>query len=263
MSTKLEINELIATYNKKVVLQNLTLTFTKPEIVSIIGPNGSGKSTLLKSMARLLKPHSGTVLLDERDIYQESPKQVARKIALLPQITLAPEDMTVEQLVTMGRNPYKPFFKNINDADIEIIYNAMRATDVFQYRHIPLYSLSGGERQRVWLALSLAQEPQILLLDEPTTYLDGYHQLALMKLIESTYKKRNISIIMVLHDLNLACKYSHRIIAIKNGTIVGDGPPSTLITEDAIAKWFGLRVDILWRQQKDISYPVCIPYEII
>lgn len=256
----LTIDNITVGYGKRMILENQSIIFDKPEMVSIIGPNGSGKSTLLKSLARLIKVKHGSIALDGKSLTSWNTKELARHIALLPQITTAPQGMLVEQLVRSGRNPYVSMFKDLSEMDIHIVENAMKATDVWKYRYHPVGELSGGERQRVWLSLSLAQEPNILLLDEPTTYLDSRHQIELMELVKRMQQERNIMVIMVLHDLNLALRYSDRIVAIKDGAIVGDGAPRSIMTEDNLASWFGVKTDILQSPRQDDDCPICVPY---
>lgn len=258
----LTIDNIMVGYGKRIILENQSTVFDKPEMISIIGPNGSGKSTLLKSMARLIKIKTGTISLDGKPLKAWNTKELARHISLLPQITTAPQGMLVEQLVRSGRNPYVSMFKDLSTTDLYIVENAMKATDVWKYRHHPVGELSGGERQRVWLSLSLAQEPEILLLDEPTTYLDSRHQIELMELIKRMQQDRKIMVIMVLHDLNLALRYSDRIIAIKDGAIVGDGNPKSIMTEDNLAAWFGVKADILESPRPDDDCPICVPYAL-
>lgn len=238
----LATHNLCLAYGKHIVLPAVSLSFDKPEIVSIVGANGSGKSTLLRALARLQRPQAGEVLLDGRSIETYSRKEVARKIAALPQSAAAPPDMLAERLVACGRHPHRGYLAEYGADDRKIIERVMRETDTWQYRDRFLQELSGGERQRVWLAMALAQEPEILLLDEPTTYLDIRHQLRLMELVRDAYRRKRMTVIMVLHDLNQAIAYSHRIIALRQGTIVGDGTPSTVLTAEHIAAWFGVCV---------------------
>lgn len=258
----LSVEQLTVGYGKRLILEKQSIVFDKPEIISIIGPNGSGKSTFLKALVRLIKPKSGSIELDGKSLQSWNTKQLARHMALLPQITVAPEGMLVEQLVRSGRNPYTSMFRDIGDKDLQIVEEAMKATDVWKYRYHTVGELSGGERQRVWLALSLAQEPDILLLDEPTTYLDSRHQIELMELVTCMQRERQIMVIMVLHDLNLALRYSDRIVAIKDGTIVGDGAPVDMMTEENLAQWFGIKADILFSPRKEDTCPICVPYGI-
>ena len=256
----LTVDNITVGYGKRLILENQSIVFDKSEIISIIGPNGSGKSTFLKALARLIKIKQGTISLDEKSLHSWNTKELARHIALLPQITTAPEGMLVEQLVRSGRNPYVSIFKELSDADLAAVEQAMKCTDVWKYRYRHIGELSGGERQRVWLSLSLAQEPNILLLDEPTTYLDSRHQIELMDLVKRTQRERNIMVVMVLHDLNLALRYSDRIIALKEGAIVGDGTPHMMMTPENLADWFGIKADILQSPRSEETCPICVPY---
>ncbi len=229
-------------YGKRNVIEDANILFDKSEIVSIIGPNGSGKSTLLKALSRLLPIQRGRVLLNGAEINSYRSREVAQKIAILPQSATAPPDMNIYKLVSCGRSPHHGYFADLEQTDEEIVEKVMRETDVWQFRERSLFSLSGGERQRVWLAMALAQEPEILMLDEPTTYLDIHHQLNLMDLVTETYRQRRITIIMVLHDLNQAARYSHRMVAMKDGAIVGDGSPADILREENVRHWFGVRM---------------------
>lgn len=229
-------------YGGHTVIQAASIAFNEPEIVSIIGPNGSGKSTLLKALSRLLPVQAGRVLLDGRAIASYRPREVAQKLAILPQSATAPADMNIYRLVSCGRSPHHSYFADLEQTDAEVVERVMRETDVWQFRARAMHSLSGGERQRVWLAMALAQEPEILMLDEPTTYLDIHHQLNLMDLVTETYRRRKMTIIMVLHDLNQAARYSHRLVAMKEGAIVGDGRPAEILDSAHVRAWFGVRM---------------------
>ena len=237
----LTVDNITVGYGKRLILENQSIVFDKPEIISIIGPNGSGKSTFLKALARLIKIKQGTISLDGKSLHSWNTKELARHIALLPQITTAPEGMLVEQLVRSGRNPYVSIFKELSDADLAAVEQAMKCTDVWKYRYRQIGELSGGERQRVWLSLSLAQEPNILLLDEPTTYLDSRHQIELMELVKRTQRERNI-------------------MALKEGAIVGDGTPHMMMTPENLAEWFGIKADILQSPRSEETCPICVPY---
>jgi len=248
-------------YGGKVIVPNIDVIIDRPEIISIIGPNGSGKSTLLKALSRLLKPLSGCVLLDGRDIHKLPPREVARIMAILPQSVQAPVDMTVCELVTYGRMPYKRMFEKMIAEDEDCINDALAATDMQHMMHRRLDSLSGGERQRAWLAMALAQQPRLLLLDEPTTYLDIHHQLELMKLVRNLYQDRQITVIMVLHDLNHAARFSHRIIAVKDGQVFADGPVAEVFTAENLQALYGVEATVMTLEQGGSSYLVCFPYD--
>lgn len=250
-------------YGDKVVADNMTVAIDKAEIISIIGPNGSGKSTLLKALGRLLKPSSGTVLLDGKDIQLLNPAEVAKKMAILPQTTAAPGDMTVEDLVWYGRMPHHSMFvANKQERDKQAIMDALQATGLMDMRFRRLATLSGGERQRAWLAMAIAQQPRILLLDEPTTYLDIRYQLELMKLVVNLHKKFGITVIMVLHDLNHAARFSQRLIAVKQGKIVADGAVENIFTEAILSKLYDVSTSVVTIKHDDAEHLVCLPHDV-
>lgn len=261
--TNLSANSINVTYNGKIIIKELNLYFEKLEIISIIGPNGSGKSTILKTLGRLLKATKGNVLLDGKDIHRLPAKEVARKMSILPQGPQAPGDITVKDLVSYGRSPYQGFLSEKTDSDRKIIDWAMEETNVKELANREVNTLSGGERQRAWIAMAIAQQPQILLLDEPTTFLDIRHQFEVMELLQRLHERLNIMIIMVLHDLNHALRYSNRVIAIKNGKIFRDGSPSDVITEETLMEVFGIRTRII-KMDMPLCYNgiTCIPYGI-
>ena len=198
-------------YDEKIVIKDLSLNIHKGEVVSILGPNGCGKSTLLKTLSRVLKPMKGSILVENNPIHSIGTKNLSRKIAMLSQHNEAPAGIMVKELVYYGRLPHKKWFETKNKEDETIIDWALTHTGLKDYKDRLVSGLSGGERQRVWLAMALAQKPEVLLLDEPTTYLDISHQLELMELIRSINEKFNMTIIMVLHDLNQASEYSDRV----------------------------------------------------
>lgn len=258
MST-LKAENVTLRYGGHVISEKLSVSFEKPEIVSIIGPNGAGKSTLLKALARILKPVAGTVYLDGKDIHRMASAETARTMAMLAQSLRAPEDMTVRDLVSCGRIPYRDRFSSMGDKDRDVISSALEATGVTSFSGRYLRELSGGERQRVWLAMALAQEPKILLLDEPTTYLDIRHQLELMELIETLHETWHMTVIMVLHDLSHAARFSHRVIAMKAGRIVHDGPAEEVMTEANLEDLYGVQMVVTHVEKNGKTYPVCFP----
>lgn len=250
-------------YGDKVIADNMTVAIDKAEIISIIGPNGSGKSTLLKALGRLLKPSSGTVLLDGKDIQSLNPVEVAKKMAILPQTTAAPGDMTVEDLVWYGRMPHHSMFAaNKQEHDQQEILAALQATGLTAMRFRRLATLSGGERQRAWLAMAIAQQPRILLLDEPTTYLDIRYQLELMKLVVNLHEKFRITVIMVLHDLNHAARFSQRLIAVKQGKIVADGAVEDIFTETILSELYDVSTSVVAIKHGDTDHLVCLPHDV-
>lgn len=260
MNVVLGAEDVTLGYGKKTIAKHLDVCFDKPEIVSIIGPNGSGKSTLLKALARLLAPHHGTVYLKGEDMAGLPLRQTARQIALLPQSTVAPGDMTVRELAAFGRLPYQSAFSALHERDWAAIDRALQATEMTALAHEPLTSLSGGERQRAWLAMALAKEPEILLLDEPTTYLDVHHQIELMELVEHLYETQQILVIMVMHDLNHAARFSHRLIAVQEGRIVADGPVREVFRPEVLEPLYDIKAQVLPVAEDGREQIVCIPY---
>lgn len=258
----LHAQNIVVGYGKQIIVPQASVRFEEGEIVSVIGPNGSGKSTLLKALSRLLPVADGEVHLNERPIKSYKAREIARKIAVLPQGAVAPPDMNVYRLVSCGRSPHHGYFEEYDEHDDAVVEYVMRETDIWKYRERAMYALSGGERQRVWLAMALAQEPEILLLDEPTTYLDIHHQLRLMDLVAETHRRRHITVIMVLHDLNQAARYSQRIIAMKNGEIVGDGAPDEVMTVEHMRDWFGIHMKPLAIRDDDDVYRFYLPLSV-
>lgn len=257
----LQADKLTLQYGQKIIADKLNFKVDKSEIISIIGPNGSGKSTLLKSLGRLLKPTHGTVLLEGKDIQKMKPGDIARKMSILPQSSTAPMDMTVYDLVCYGRMPHQGLFSSPNKIDEEKIEEALTQTNTSHMRYRRLDTLSGGERQRAWLAMAIAQNPEILLLDEPTTYLDVKHQLDLMNLVYKLYETRKITVIMVLHDLNHAARYSHRLVAVKKGKIFAEGLVQDVFTEKILCDLYDVETSVMSLEQNGQKYLVCFPYD--
>lgn len=262
MNHAVEVHDVTLGYGDRVIVPKVNVTLEKPEIISIIGPNGSGKSTLLKAMSRLLLPLAGTVLLDGKNIHRMKSAEVARIMAVLPQMVKTPPDMTVYDLVSYGRFPHHSFYQGLVDEDHGYIEKALVETGMQKMAYRRLDTLSGGERQRAWLAMALSQEPKILMLDEPTTYLDIHHQLELMKLIQKLYKDRKITVVMVLHDLNHAVRFSQRIIAVKDGAVFADGPVKKVVTPEHLRQLYGVETLILSVEQGGEEQIVCFPHDI-
>ena len=229
---------------KSAVLNEVTLSIPRETVTAIIGPNGSGKSTLLRTLTRLLRPEMGSVLLDGVAMAKMSPGQVARQIALLPQSPGAVLGMTVQELVEQGRYPHTGPLRMRSDRDRAAVERALELTSSIHFRHRLLDSLSGGERQRVWIALALAQEPCILLLDEPTTFLDVNHQIQALNLIQALNREHRLTVVMALHDLNQASQYAERLVVLHDGCIVEEGPPAAVIREDMLASVFNVQAHI-------------------
>jgi len=248
-------------YGHKIIVEKLNIEIRKAEIVTIIGPNGSGKSTILKALARYLKPFKGKVLLENEDISKLNTKDVAKRMAILPQVKSVPNDFSVENLVGYGRFPHMKFGQRMRKEDYEIVDWAIEKTGLEELRYRKLDSLSGGERQRAWIAMALAQKPEILLLDEPTTFLDISYQLEVLELVKELNKTLGLTIIMVLHDLNQAARYSHKIVAIKNGQVHSSGKPYSLLTKDFLKTVFRIDADML--EDETNCCPHFIPQKVV
>jgi len=249
-------DRLCAGYGKKMVIKDVSLNFNKSDITSIIGPNGSGKSTMLKAMGRLIKPFSGEVLIDGKPSHLLSDCEIAKRVGILPQSPTAPEDIPVHCLVAYGRSPHKKILSRINSSDRETIDWAIKVTGLQDKRFSRLGQLSGGERQRAWIAMALAQQPEILLLDEPTTYLDIHHQFEILELLQKLNRECGLTVIMVLHDLNLAARFSGRIIAFKEGEVCCDGSPEEVLSEGNISDIFSVRSKVVSVGENLIAVPV-------
>ncbi len=248
-------------YNERAVLEALSLEIIHGQVTALVGPNGSGKSTLLKTLARLLKPNAGTVLLDGKAISTLPTAEVARQLAILPQGPSAPPGMTVAELVEQGRYPHVGALRMLKHQDHQAVRDALALTNMTDFAHRPLDGLSGGERQRAWIALTLAQDTPILLLDEPTTFLDIGHQLEVLDLVQQLNRERAMSIVLVLHDLNQAARYSHRMVVLNQGRIVADGVPHTVLTPQLLADVFGVQANIVTDPASNT--PVCLPYAVV
>jgi iron complex transport system ATP-binding protein len=241
----LSAENLAVGYDQREIIHDLSVRIPTGKITVIVGANACGKSTLLKTLARLLKPSKGKVLLDGKSIQQIPTREVALKLGLLPQSPTAPEGITVADLVGRGRYPRQGWIRQWTKADDEAIADAMTSTDVLEIADRPIDELSGGQRQRVWIAMALAQETDILLLDEPTTFLDLTHQFEVLDLLVDLNKRDERTIVLVLHDLNQACRFGDHLIAMKDGAIVCEGNPSEVITEQVVQDVFGLAVKVI------------------
>lgn len=236
----LQAEELTLGYDQRTVVEDLTVTIPTGKVTMIVGANACGKSTLLRGLARLLKPTSGTVLLDGQSIQSVPTKRIATLLGLLPQTPIAPDGITVADLVGRGRYPHQGWFRQWNQSDEDAVASALAATDTLELAGRSVDELSGGQRQRVWIAMALAQETDILLLDEPTTFLDLAHQVEVLDLLTDLNRRSGTTIAIVLHDLNLAARYADHLIALKDGQIVAAGPPGQVVTEELVAQVFGM-----------------------
>lgn len=250
----LQAKDLCVGYDNKEVLKDVSIYINKGEIVTIVGPNGSGKSTLLKTLSRTLKPKHGQILLENRNIYTMKTKALAQKLAILPQTRHSPSDFTVEELVGYGRFPHMSFGKMLQKQDYDIIDWSLDKTDMTELRYRFVRSLSGGERQRAWIAMALAQKPEILLLDEPTTFLDISYQLEILQLIKELNENLGLTIVMVLHDLNQAVRYSNRIYALKEGRVYSHGDGKQLLNAEFLKEVFRIKGEILRDNANQCNY---------
>ena len=242
---------------RPVVINGVSIRIPEGKITALIGPNGSGKSTLLKTLARQLAPESGRVILDGRDIRSVPSRELARTLGILFQEHPVPGDFTVEELVFHGRYPHGGLFQSLAERDVEAVEEALRLADLLALRHRPLGELSGGQRQLAWIAMALAQEPQYLFLDEPTTFLDLAHQFDLMDLIRRLHGDLGKTIVLVLHDLNLAARYADEVVAMRDGKIVAYGSPSEVLTAETLRAIFDVETRIIRDEAGQILF--CVP----
>lgn len=254
----LETQRLTLSYGERNIIEALDLNIPRGKITVFIGSNGSGKSTLLRSLARLLKPKEGAILLEGESIAKRSTKEVAKRLAILPQGPSAPEGLTILQLVKQGRYPYQNWLQQWSEEDEQMVNKALAATQLTEMANRAVDSLSGGQRQRAWIAMTLAQGTETILLDEPTTYLDMSHQIEILDLLFELNQTEQRTIVMVLHDLNLACRYAHHIVAVHNQTVVAEGAPNEVLTTDLVRTVFDMDCQIT--QDPLYGTPMCIPY---
>ncbi|GAA1125535.1 ABC transporter ATP-binding protein [Arthrobacter flavus] len=241
----LKASELTLAYDDRKVVQDLTLELLAGKVTVIVGANACGKSTLLRGLARLLKPSAGVVSLDGKDIHSLSTRAVARTLGLLPQTPVAPDGITVADLVGRGRYPHQGWFRQWTNDDDVAVAAALEVTDTLELADRFVDELSGGQRQRVWIAMALAQQTDILLLDEPTTFLDVTHQVEVLDLITDLNRRDGTTVAIVLHDLNLAARYADHLIAMTDGRIAAQGSPAEVVTEETVTSVFGLQCRVI------------------
>ena len=254
---ELRADHLTLGYDRRIVVTDLDLTFPIGRVTAVVGPNGSGKSTIVRATARLLRPKGGMVLLDGKAIARMPTKEVARRLAVLPQGPSSPEGLTVERLVWNGRYPHQGFLGAGSSADAEAVKWALHETNLEAFADRPLDALSGGERQRAWIAMALAQQTPILLLDEPTTFLDLGHQLEVLELLRDLNARQGMTVVMVLHELNQAARYSDHMVAVRQGEIWRQGPPAEVLTRELLVEVFGVHAEV--NIDAISGKPYCVP----
>ncbi|SDH41151.1 iron complex transport system ATP-binding protein [Alteribacillus persepolensis] len=259
--SKLTTEHIAVSYNEHTIINDLNIEVPEGMITSIIGPNGCGKSTLLKTISRILKPDQGAVYLNGRSIHQLKTKEVAKEMAILAQTPDIPQTLTVSQLVAFGRYPHRRKSGRLTAQDKKAVAQALEDTGMSEYKDRPLDALSGGQRQRAWISMALAQETDVLLLDEPTTYLDMAHQLEILELLQELNEKEERTIVMIIHDLNHAARFSDHLIAMKAGEIQHIGAPHEVISKPVLRRVFGIDAYIV--QDPRTGKPLCMTYDLV
>ena len=248
-------------YDGVIIVPGFDVELRKGKITSIIGANGCGKSTVLKAIGRILPAEGGTVIVNDVDIKRMKSRDVAKWLAILPQTPTAPGTLTCEELVAYGRYPYQKGMGRLTKEDRDVVSWALEATGMLEFRQREIACLSGGQRQRVWVAMALAQQTNIVLLDEPTTYLDLSHQLEVLEILKHLNREQGTTIVMVLHDLNLASRYSDYLLAMKDGQIARYGTPEEVMTRDVLAECFFIDGDVVTDRRS--GKPVCLSYDLL
>lgn len=259
--SRLTGKEVTIGYGDRVIVNNLDVTIPDGQITSIIGPNGCGKSTLLKALSRLLNTKSGEICLDGKNIQTQPTKEVAKKITILPQSPDVADGLTAGELVSYGRFPHQKGFGRLSEKDKEEIDWAMRVTGTIDFKHRAVNDLSGGQRQRVWIAMALAQKTDIIFLDEPTTYLDISHQLEILELVQELNAEHGTTIIMVLHDINQAIRFSDHLIAMKKGEIIKQGTTHEVLNNEILEEVFNIDAEL--STDPRTGKPMLITYNLL
>lgn len=254
------IENLSVSYENNVIIEDMNLSIPKGKISIIIGANGCGKSTLLKTIARINKPSSGEILINNKNIKKIREKSIAREVAFLPQGPICPGGLTVRELVAFGRFPHQKLVGGLNIHDKNVIEWAIKETGLVEFADREVENLSGGQRQRAWIAMTLAQETEIIMLDEPTTYLDMSYQLEVLEVLEKLNRDKKITVVIVLHELNNACRFADNIIGLKKGKIVCQGSPVDVINKENLKEIYG--IDASLSKSENGQYPICTEYQL-
>ncbi|HET7579485.1 MAG TPA: ABC transporter ATP-binding protein [Bacillales bacterium] len=257
----LSTENLAISYGDTNIVEGLHLQIPAGKVTSIIGPNGCGKSTILKAVSRILRPKKGAVYLDGKAISKHSTKEIAKKMAILPQTPDAPSGLTVAELVAYGRFPHQSGFGKLTPDDKQMVDWSLEVTGMSEFRHRTLDALSGGQRQRIWIAMALAQETELILLDEPTTYLDLAHQLEVLQLLDELNRNEKRTVVMVIHDLNHAARFADHMVAIHGGKIVCEGEPEKVMTAEILREVFEIDAEIV--EDPRTGKPVCLTYDLL
>lgn len=256
----INIKNLSVAYENNTIIKGMDLSVPKGKISIIIGANGCGKSTLLKTIARINKPKNGDIFINNKNIKKVKEKDIAKEVAFLPQGPVCPEGLTVRELVAFGRFPYQKIIGGLNSHDKEVIEWAIKETGLSEFADREVENLSGGQRQRAWIAMVLAQETKIIMLDEPTTYLDMSYQLEVLEVLQKLNKEKNITVVIVLHELNNACRFADNIVGLKEGKIVCEGKPIDVINKETLKNIYGIDASI--KLSENGKYPICMEYEL-
>lgn len=256
----ISVKNLSVSYENNIIIEDMNLCIPKGKISIIIGANGCGKSTLLKTISRINKPRKGDIFINNKDIKRIKEKDIAKEVAFLPQGPVCPSGLTVRELVAFGRFPHQKMIGGLNSHDKEVIDWAIEETGLSEFDNREVDSLSGGQRQRAWIAMTLAQETEIIMLDEPTTYLDMSYQLEVLEVLQKLNKEKNITVVIVLHELNNACRFADNIIGLKKGKIICEGKPIEVISEETLKEIYGIDANL--KKSENGEYPICMEYEL-
>ena len=257
----ISVKNLSVAYENNTIIEDLSLSIPKGKISIIIGANGCGKSTFLKTLARINKPKAGEIFINKKDIKKINEKNIAKEVAFLPQGPVCPSGLTVRELVAFGRFPHQKLIGGLNSHDKEVIDWAIKETGLSEFADREVENLSGGQRQRAWIAMALAQQTDILVLDEPTTYLDLAHQLEVLEVLDELNKKYNTTIVMVIHELNNAARFAHHMIGVKKGKICCKGTAEEVMTKENLRELFNIDSEIVTDPRT--KKPVCITYDMV
>lgn len=257
----ISVKNLSVAYESNTIIEDMNLLIPKGKISIIIGANGCGKSTLLKTIARINKPKNGDIFINNKNIKKVKEKDIAKEVAFLPQGPVCPSGLTVKELVAFGRFPHQKIIGGLNNHDKEIIDWAIKETGLSQFADREVENLSGGQRQRAWIAMTLAQETEIIMLDEPTTYLDMSYQLEVLEVLQKLNREKKITVVIVLHELNNACRFADNIIGLKKGKLICEGSPIDVINKENLKEIYG--IDAKLQLSEDGKYPICMDYELL